>query len=77
MADPQARPDPSAWGELRELWRARSLLAAFTRNELRVRYVGSSVGVFWLSRQTDCKREQNYCCSQIMGNAAPSLDITR
>lgn len=43
----QPRPDPSALGELRELWRARSLLAAFTRNELRVRYVGSSVGVFW------------------------------
>lgn len=47
MDDAAPRPDPSALAELGELWRARSLLAAFTRNELRVRYVGSSVGVFW------------------------------
>ena len=41
------RPPPSALNELRGLWRARSLLAAFTRNELRARYVGSSMGLFW------------------------------
>lgn len=43
--DPPA--PPSALAELLSLWRARNLLAAFTRNELRVRYVGSSIGVFW------------------------------
>jgi lipopolysaccharide transport system permease protein len=42
-----ARPAPSAAGELRELWRARELLWAFVRNDLRQRYVGSSIGFFW------------------------------
>jgi ABC-type polysaccharide/polyol phosphate export permease len=34
-------------GELRALWEARNLLWAFVRNDLRVRYVGSSIGFFW------------------------------
>ena len=47
-AGPRASaPDPSAWGELRELWGARGLLGAFVRNDLRQRYVGSSIGFFW------------------------------
>lgn len=29
------------------MWHARSLLAAFVRNDLRTRYVGSSIGFFW------------------------------
>jgi lipopolysaccharide transport system permease protein len=45
--DSEARPDPSAIAELLGLWNARNLLSAFTRNELRGRYVGSSMGVFW------------------------------
>lgn len=38
---------PSALAELRELWLARSLLWSFVQNDLRVRYVGSSIGFFW------------------------------
>ena len=34
-------------GELRALWRARQLLRAFVWNDLRARYVGSSIGFFW------------------------------
>ncbi len=40
-------PPPSAAAELVALWRARSLLGAFTKNEIRARYVGSSMGLFW------------------------------
>lgn len=40
-------PDPSAFVELLGLWRARDLLWAFVRNDLRQRYVGSSIGFFW------------------------------
>jgi lipopolysaccharide transport system permease protein len=32
---------------LRELWVHRELLAAFVLNDLRYRYVGSSIGFFW------------------------------
>lgn len=42
---PAAGPSPS--GELRQLWGARGLLWAFVRNDLRVRYLGSSIGFFW------------------------------
>lgn len=42
-----ARPAPSARAELAELWQARELLWAFVRNDLRVRYLGSSIGFFW------------------------------
>ncbi|MFZ5478978.1 MAG: ABC transporter permease [Myxococcota bacterium] len=38
---------PSAVGELRALWQARRLLWAFTWNDLKGRYVGSSIGFFW------------------------------
>lgn len=34
-------------GELMELWRARQLLWAFVWNDLRARYLGSSIGFFW------------------------------
>lgn len=37
----------SVAGELRELWRGRDLLLALVRNDLRARYVGSSIGFFW------------------------------
>lgn len=47
MSTPPADTQPSAWTELATLWRARSLLGAFTRNEIRARYVGSSLGLFW------------------------------
>jgi ABC-type polysaccharide/polyol phosphate export permease len=40
-------PAPTGLGELRELYRARRLLWAFVRNDLRARYVGSSIGFFW------------------------------
>jgi ABC-type polysaccharide/polyol phosphate export permease len=49
-ATPRARPAtsaPSAWGELRALWHARRLLRAFVWNDLKARYVGSSIGFFW------------------------------
>ena len=36
----------SVRGELVELWRARQLLWAFVWNDLRSRYVGSSIGFF-------------------------------
>ncbi len=35
------------WGSLRELWKHRELLMAFVINDLRHRYVGSSIGFFW------------------------------
>ncbi len=38
---------PSVAGELRELYHARRLLWAFVWNDLRARYVGSSIGFFW------------------------------
>lgn len=38
---------PSALGELRTLWGARRLWWALTANDLRVRYLGSSIGFFW------------------------------
>lgn len=38
---------PTGWSELRQLWRHRALLRAFVSNELRARYVGSSIGFFW------------------------------
>ena len=41
-------PDPeSPGGGLGELWRARRLLWAFVFNDLKHRYVGSSIGFFW------------------------------
>lgn len=43
----QSATPPSALGELAALWQARTLLAAFTRNEIGARYVGSSLGLFW------------------------------
>lgn len=43
-----AEPAPvTVRGELLELWRARQLLWAFVWNDLRARYVGSSIGFFW------------------------------
>lgn len=43
-----AAPAPaSVRGELAELWGARRLLWAFVWNDLRARYVGSSIGFFW------------------------------
>ena len=42
-----APPPASVRGELVELWRARALLWAFVWNDLRSRYVGSSIGFFW------------------------------
>ena len=38
---------PSAIGELRALWDARRLFWALTANDLKVRYLGSSIGFFW------------------------------
>ena len=38
---------PSAIAELRALWGARRLFWALTQNDLRVRYLGSSIGLFW------------------------------
>lgn len=40
-------PAASVRAELVELWRARRLLWAFVLNDLRARYVGSSIGFFW------------------------------
>ena len=40
-------PEASALRELWGLWNARGLLWAFVRNDLRQRYVGSSIGFFW------------------------------
>lgn len=40
-------PAPTAMGELADLYRARALLWAFVWNDLRARYVGSSIGFFW------------------------------
>lgn len=40
------RPRP-VLAELWDLWRHRRLLAAFVENDLRYRYVGSSIGFFW------------------------------
>ena len=43
-------PDEGAgfdWRSLRELWVHRELLAAFVINDLRFRYMGSSIGFFW------------------------------
>jgi ABC-type polysaccharide/polyol phosphate export permease len=40
-------PRPTVLGELGELVRARRLLWAFVWNDLRARYVGSSIGFFW------------------------------
>lgn len=40
-------PAPTALGELADLYRARALLWAFVWNDLRARYVGSSIGFFW------------------------------
>lgn len=43
-------PDERAgfdWRSLRELWVHRELLGAFVLNDLRFRYVGSSIGFFW------------------------------
>lgn len=44
---PGTRHAPSALGELRELYGARQLLWAFVWNDLRARYMGSSIGFFW------------------------------
>lgn len=44
---PSQAPAPSALGELRALWDARSLLFALAWSDLRARYVGSAVGFFW------------------------------
>jgi ABC-type polysaccharide/polyol phosphate export permease len=41
------RPAATALGELTELWRARRLLSSFIWNDLKQRYVGSSIGFFW------------------------------
>ncbi len=41
-------PDPGyASGGLGELWRHRRLVMAFVLNDLKHRYVGSSIGFFW------------------------------
>ncbi len=43
-------PDDDAgfdWRSLQELWQHRELLSAFVVNDLRFRYVGSSIGFFW------------------------------
>lgn len=40
-------PPVTVRGELLELWGARRLLWAFVWNDLRARYVGSSIGFFW------------------------------
>jgi lipopolysaccharide transport system permease protein len=43
-----AEPAPITMrGELRDLWSGRLLLWAFVKNDLRARYVGSSIGFFW------------------------------
>ena len=42
-----ATAPPSALAELRALWDARRLFWALTQNDLRVRYLGSSIGLFW------------------------------
>ncbi|MCB9742792.1 MAG: ABC transporter permease [Alphaproteobacteria bacterium] len=61
MTEPALRPDPPGLGvgepdgprprplgaELLLLWRHRDLLLAFASNDLRHRYVGSSIGFFW------------------------------
>lgn len=44
---PPRRAEPGAIAELWELWRARALLRSFVWNDLRVRYLGSSIGFFW------------------------------
>ena len=47
---PVYRPDDDegfSWNALTELWRHRELLSAFVLNDLRYRYVGSSIGFFW------------------------------
>lgn len=42
------RPDaPTARAELELLWRSRRLFWALTVNDLRVRYLGSTIGLFW------------------------------
>lgn len=46
-ASPAPRARPSARAELALLWRERRLLWSFVRNDLRARYVGSSIGFFW------------------------------
>lgn len=45
-APPEEEPGFS-WKGVRELWDHRELLAAFVMNDLRYRYVGSSIGLFW------------------------------
>lgn len=44
--EPEA-PEGFSLRALRELWLHRELLAAFVINDLRYRYVGSSIGFFW------------------------------
>lgn len=44
------RPDEGegfSWRALLDLWHNRELLGAFVVNDLRYRYVGSSIGFFW------------------------------
>ncbi len=46
--NPAPQQDPGFnWNALRELWDHRELLAAFVLNDLRYRYVGSTIGFFW------------------------------
>lgn len=39
--------EASALGEIALLWRSRRLFWALTANDLKVRYLGSSIGFFW------------------------------
>ena len=45
--EPEGPPPRPLTDELRLLWEHRALLLAFASNDLRHRYVGSSIGFFW------------------------------
>ncbi len=47
--DPEARPRSNPTRkELVHLWRNRDLLMQFAFNDLKHRYIGSSIGIFWM-----------------------------